>query len=288
MLRKSVVIVIAAVAFWAAGDLRAQMRAGQVDLFMGLDFNYRDIYHNGRIMDVLVELTPGVKWNMGRRWELAAQVKIPVINQFGSQYKYVTLNQAVVSKQALFGKRLRMKFSAGKFSYDRYGLDVKAMYAANSWLAISGNAGLTGYLTISGGWGMSPMKRVTFAGGPEFWLARWATQFKLRGGRFVYGDYGVIAEAIRHFRHVSVGIFGAYSTVGKENAGFKIIVMIPPYKKWTRKVNFRPASNFRLTYSNNADPYANGEYATDPEQNERTGWFDPDIAPWGPDTMPRL
>lgn len=49
--------------------------AGQVDLFMGVDFNYRDLFHNGRVYDFLINLTPGVKWNMGkdgrrrrRRW----------------------------------------------------------------------------------------------------------------------------------------------------------------------------------------------------------------------------
>ena len=42
--------------------------AGQVDVFMGLDFHYRDIFHNGRVYDILLNLTPGVKWNMGKGW----------------------------------------------------------------------------------------------------------------------------------------------------------------------------------------------------------------------------
>lgn len=62
--------------------------------------------------------------------------------------------------------------------------------------------------------------------------------------------------------------------------------MLPPYKRTLRKVNFRPASNFRITYNNQADEYANKGYFTDPEQNEREGWFDRDLLPWGPNTMP--
>ena len=61
--------------------------------------------------------------------------------------------------------------------------------------------------------------------------------------------------------------------------------MLPPYKRAVRKINIRPASNFRLTYSVEGNGYANCTYFTDPEQNEREGWFDRDLLPWGTDTM---
>ena len=67
---------------------------------MGADFNYRDIYFNNRVYDVLLNLTPGIKWNMGHRWEVAAQVFVPVVNQYGDRYKKVRLNMAVLSKTA--------------------------------------------------------------------------------------------------------------------------------------------------------------------------------------------
>lgn len=40
-------------------DIAAQGKAGSVDIFMGVDFNYRDIWFNNRVYDVLVNLTPG-------------------------------------------------------------------------------------------------------------------------------------------------------------------------------------------------------------------------------------
>ncbi len=129
------------------------------------------------------------------------------------------------------------------------------------------------------------MKKVTFAAGPEFYLSRWNTQFYLRGGRYLFNDYGVEAEAFRHFRHVSVGVFASYSDFGKENAGFKVIVMIPPYKRKHRRINFRPASNFRLRYSVEAVNGGLTKYQTDPEENEREGWFDRTLIPWGTDLM---
>ena len=46
-------------------------------------------------------------------------------------------------------------------------------------------------------------------------------------------------------------------------------MMIPPYKRSKRKVAFRPASNFRLTYNAQSDGVSMKMYDTDPEDNER-------------------
>lgn len=263
----------------------SQQKGGTVDVFMGVDFNYRDIFWNGRVYDVLVNLTPGVRWNMGHRWEAAAQAFIPVINQYGDRYKSVRLNMAVLSKQLAIGRHWKMKLSGGLFGSERYGLDVKNLFILNRWLAITAQVGVTGYCSMASGWEASTMERLTAQVGPEIYLHRWNTQISVRGGRYVYGDYGVTGEGFRHFKHVSVGVYGLYSNKGKEDAGFKVIVMLPPYKRPVRKVNVRPASNFRLTYSVEAEAYANRTYFTDPEQNERTGWFDRDLLPWGADWM---
>ncbi len=262
-----------------------QQKAGTVDVFMGADFNYRDIFHNNRVYDVLVRLTPGFRWNIGDRWEMAAQAFVPVVNQYGDRYKNVRLNMAVLSKQLAIGQYWKMKVSGGLFGSERYGLDVKNMFILNRWLAMTAQVGLTGYCSMASGWEASTMERITVQAGPEIYLHRWNTQISVSGGRYVYGDYGVIGEGFRHFKHVSVGIYASCSDKGKRDAGFKIVVMLPPYKRTARKVNIRPASNFRLTYSVEADSYSTRTYFTDPEQNERTGWFDRDLLPWGTDTM---
>ena len=261
-------------------------QAGTVDFFMGAELNYRDILFNGRVYDILVNLTPGVKWHMGRRWEMAAQAYVPVFNQYGDRYSRVRLNMAVLSRQLAVGRRWKMKVSGGLFARERYGIDVKNMFIVSPWLAVTAQAGLTGYCSMAAGWEASRMGRLTALAGPEIWLHRWNAQLSVRGGRYVYGDWGVTGEGFRHFRHVSVGVYAAYSERGGEDAGFKVVVMLPPYRRAQRRVNFRTASNFRLTYSVEAEAYACRTYFTDPEQNERTGWFDRDLLPWGQDTMP--
>lgn len=280
------IILIAFISIFSL-TLRAQnySRPGDIDIFMGVDFNCRDIYFNNRVYDFLVNLTPGVRWNIGHRWQAAVQLYVPVINQYGDYYKRVRPRVASLSKQLAIGSRWKMKVSGGIFTAESYGLDVKNMFVINSWLAATAQIGLTGYLSMAHGWKASTMDKITFMAGPEFYLARWNTQFSLRGGRYLFNDYGVEAEVFRHFRHVSVGAFVSYNNIGKEDAGFKVIVMLPPYHRKHRKVNFRLADDFRFKYSVEATNDGMKRYATDPEENERQGWFDRDLIPWGTDLM---
>lgn len=257
---------------------------GSVDLFMGVDLNYRDLLHN-KVYEVLVNLTPGVKWHVGRQWQVAAQALIPVYNDYGDRYKRIRLNMALLSKEFYFKERYFLKVSGGLFGSERYGLDLKGMLVVNDWLAFEAQAGLTGYCSMATGWEASRPGRVTALVGADFYLNRWNTQFRARGGRFLYEDYGVVGECMRHFKHCSVGLFGSYSDRWGENGGFKVVVMIPPYRRTRRTVNVRPASNFRLTNNIMADPYANRMYTTDPEENEREGWFDRERLRWGSNRM---
>lgn len=258
---------------------------GQVDLFMGVDLNYRDIFISGSVYEFLINLTPGIKWNMGKGWQATTQALIPVYNDYGDRYKKIRLNMAVLSKEMSFRSRWYMKVTGGLFGKERYGLDVKGMYIATNWLAIEAQAGLTGYCSMAAGWEASTPKRLTALIGTDVYLNKWNTQFRIRGGRFVYEDCGGIIEAMRHFNHCTVGVYAQYSNLGRNDAGFKIIMMIPPYKRKRRTFNIRPASNFRYTYRVNGDPYSNIMYTTDPEENEREGWFDRDRLKWGSNCM---
>lgn len=270
--------------FSMEGKAQPTVRSGEVDIFMGVDLNYRDIFLS-KPYELLVNLTPGVKWNMGRQWQVAAQVLLPVYNDYGDYYKRVRLNMAVLSKEWYIGEKLFLKGSGGLFSHERYGLDVKAFYTLNRWLALEAQAGWTGFCSMATGWRASTPARWTALAGADVYLNRWNTQLRVRGGRFVYEDYCIVAEGMRHFTHCSVGLYAQYSNEGGRNGGFKVVMMIPPYKRRHRKVNFRPASNFRLTYNIQANVYANKMYNTDPEENEREGWFDRNRLKWGSNTM---
>ena len=86
--------------------------AGQVDFFMGVDFNYRDITYD-KLYEFLINLTLGVKWNMGKQWQVAAQALIPVYNDYGERYKRIRLSMATLSKELYFKERYFLKVSGG-------------------------------------------------------------------------------------------------------------------------------------------------------------------------------
>lgn len=278
--------VIASVALLVCPVVFQAQTVGQsrVDLFVGADFHYRDIFYN-KVYEVLLNLTPGVKWNMGRQWQLAGQAMVPVYNDYGDRYKRIRLNMAVLSKEWDWNRKQFFKISGGLFGHERYGLDVKWMFPVTDWLAIDAQAGWTGFCSMAVDWECSKMDRVTGWAGANVYLNKVNTEFRLHGGRYLHEDYGVIAEAMRHFKHCTVGVYAQYSDRGKENGGFKIVMMIPPYQRKARKVNVRPASNFRLTYNIDGDPYGMKTYITDPEENEREGNFNRDRLEWGSNRM---
>lgn len=272
-------------ALCGAFPLNAQTgRTGQVDIFCGAELNYRDIFHN-KAYEFLINLTPGVKWYMGKGWQIAGQAYIPIYNDFGGYYKRVRLNMAVLSKETYWKGRWFLKASGGLFGNERYGVDLKGMYLVNDWLALEAQAGWTGFCSMANGWHASTPERWTALAGADVYLNRYQTQFRLRGGRYVYKDYGGQLEVMKHFKHCTVTVYGEYSDLWGKSGGFKVIMMIPPYKRKYRKVNFRPASNFRLTNNVMAYPYANLMYKTDPEENEREGWFDRQAMQWGVNRM---
>jgi len=255
-------------------------RTGQIDIFCGAELNYRDIFHK-KAYEFLINLTPGIKWYMGKGWQAAGQIYIPVYNDYGGYYERVRLNMAVLSKESHWNGHWFMKASGGLFGNERYGLDLKGIYIVNDWLAIEAQAGWTGFCSMANGWHASTPERWTALAGADVYLNRYDTQFRVRGGRYVYKDYGAQLEIMKHFKHCTVSVYGEYSNLWGKNGGFKVVMMIPPYKRKHRKVNVRPASNFRFTNNFMAYPYANLMYTTDPEENEREGWFDRHAFQWG-------
>lgn len=279
------IVVVLFALFFAVGTPKAcgQDVSPGIDFFSGLDFNFKDMDFETQYK-FLIRLTPGFKWNMGNHWQLAGQVRIPIVNQYGSEYKYVDLTIFDISKEFHI-KSLYLKASAGVFSMNRYGLDLKAFLPLCDWFAFEGQAGWVGLMTINPSWWIEKPDRFVWTVGGDVYLSQSNTQLRGVFGRYMFNDFGIEAEAMRHFNHTTVSVFGRWNKRFGYDAGFKVVIALPPYHRKHRMVNFRPTSNFRMSYLVMYQQFGNIIYRTDPEENERDGWFGRDFLHWGSHTM---
>lgn len=254
-----------------------------IDFFSGVDFNFRDINYKTQY-EFLIRLNPGFKWNMGNHWQLSGQVLIPIVNQYGTEYSFFQVNALNISKEFKISN-LYLKATAGAFSLNTYGLDMKAFLPLCDWFAFEGQAGYVGSVYVSPYWEMTAPSRFVGTFGGDFYLTRWNTQFRGTIGRYLYRDFGFEMEAMRHFNHTSASIYGRWSNNEGFDAGFRFVIALPPYHRKHKEVNFRPISNFRTSYTVMYHIHSNRMYRTDPEENERDGWFSRDFLQWGSHTM---
>lgn len=285
LLRHRLLVATLLVLFFGAGRPQASSQSVSpgIDFFSGVDFNFRDINFSSQY-EFLVRLSPGFKWSFGDHWQLSGQVFVPIVNQYGNDYKYVQLNIFDLSKELRLGN-LYLKASAGLFSSSRYGLDLKAFLPLCDWFAFEGQAGVIGSVFMSPYWEIVAPNRFVGTIGGDFYLPRWNTQFRCTAGKYIYNDMGFEVEAMRHFNHATASIYGRWNNIDKFDAGFRFVIAIPPYHRKHRMVNFRPASNFRVSYTVMYHQFTNKMYRTDPEENERDGWFSRDFLHWGSHNM---
>ena len=277
--------VVLLASFLLMGRLQAkgQDTSPGVDFFSGVNFYFADMNFY-RQYDVLIQLTPGFKWNMGNHWQLTGQAVVPIVNTFGDGYKYAQIGAFNVSKELRVSK-LYLKTTVGVFDMYRYGADLKMFLPFSEWLAFEGQAGYVGKLNFDPTPHVGKPDRLVWTIGGDIYLPRWNTQLRGVVGKYLFRDFGCEAEAMRHFNHTTISLYGQWSGEYGLDGGFRIVIMLPPYHRTHRAVNFRPASNYRMSYNVMYKEYSNRMYHTDPEQNERDGWFSRDLLRWGSHTM---
>ena len=137
---RSLIVGLFALIFMASQpQAKAQDTSPGIDFFSGVNFSFADMNFQ-RQYDVLLQLSPGFKWNMGHHWQLAGQAMIPIVNTFGDGYKYVQIGAFNISKEMCISK-LYLKGTVGVFDKYRYGADLKAFVPLSDNLAFEAQAG---------------------------------------------------------------------------------------------------------------------------------------------------
>jgi hypothetical protein len=282
--RRPLLVIILALFIWVEQpQAKGQDTSPGIDFFSGVNLSFADMNFY-RQYDVLIHLTPGFKWNMGHHWQLAGQAVIPIVNTFGDSYKYTQIGAFNVSKEFRVSK-LYIKTTVGVFDMYRYGADMKVFLPFSEVVAAEGQVGYVGLLYFDPSPHIYKPNCFVWTVGGDIYLPRWNTQFRGTVGRYLHQDFGCEGEAMRHFNHTTVSLYGRWSGEFGLDGGFRVVIMLPPYHRKHRTVNFRPASNYRMSYAVMYKIYSNSMYHTDPEQNERDGWFSRDLLHWGSHTM---
>lgn len=282
-LRPMLVVLLALFLGIGQPQSKAQDTSPGIDFFSGVNLNLSDMNFMHQY-DVLIQLTPGFKWNMGHHWQLSGQAVVPIVNTYGNDFDFVQIGAFNVSKEFNISK-LYIKTTVGVFSMYRYGADLKFFLPLSECLAFEAQTGYVGILVIKPEPWMSRPDSFVWTIGGDIYLPRWNTQFRGIIGRFLYQDFGCEAEVMRHFNHTTASLYGRWSGEYGLDAGFRFVIALPPYHRKHRTINIRPISNYRMSYSAMYNLYSNRMYNTDPEQNERDGWFSRDLLHWGSHTM---
>ena len=90
-------------------------------------------------------------------------------------------------------------------------------------------------------------KRVSGAAEVRFRERHFNMDFNLGVHRYIYGDYGVRVDCIRHFGRTTAGLYAMY-TGGEANGGFHFAVPLPQWGK-SRKVRVRLPEYYQMEYS---------------------------------------
>lgn len=245
----------------------------KVEIFSGVALQYNDDQPN-QMYQARLDLTPGFKWHLPHNASLAGQISIPLYNDYGERYDNIRPSMLVFSKEMNFYNQAYVKWSAGLFSHERYGLDAQVLCPIFDWLAIEGQASATGIMTFYDGYNRETyINRISAVAGLSGYWDQEDIQIRVLAGRFVYEDMGARAEIWKHYKHCSIGAY-AQNSEGDFGGGFKIVVRIPQVKRnLKRGVVLRPASNFNFDNRINADDNACQMVRVDPEYNEQDGHF---------------
>ncbi len=251
---------------------------GKVDLVIYPEFFFRNIRYSV-MYEVLLNLCPTIEVSLWKGMKFTGQVVLPVINEYGDLYEKVRPGMVTLSQSFRLPCRTNVTASVGFFSDFRHGMSVYAEHylPRNAWGQFWLDARVD--WTKPGrfdGWtykhGEGTM--VTGYAGVNYYWKPHNVQLSLRGHRFLLGEYGVRLEAIRHFRIISIGLYG--SKIQKKpmyahhgfNGGFLFALNFPPRK--SKRHGFIPrveAGNMALRYNAGGDKRYGFYFVTAPDDD---------------------
>ena len=245
----------------------------KVDILVYPQLSFKNLIIT-QIYQVLFTLNPAVEVSLWPGMKFTGQLIVPVYND-GYGYLQDKVHPGFITLSQRFRLPFNLKGMAtiGYFSADRYGADLQLFYPfRDERFSLEGRIGSVAI----GYWDGFNLHydtefSTTWSLGANFYWPRYNTSFSLKGEKYLMGEKGVKFEMIRHFRYASVGFYAQKAKEANSNGGFRIQVLLPPYKYKRFKNKYIPrlntSYNMGIVYNAGNERYYYRQYRSAADEN---------------------
>ena len=205
----------------------------KVDIVIYPELSYKNLIIT-QIYQALFTLNPAIEVSFWPGMKLTGQVIIPIYNDgYGKLKDKVQPGFLTLSQSFRLPYNIKGRATIGYFNANRYGADLRLFrpFRFDERFSLEAKIGLTGACY----WDSFNLHYdkdmiVTWTLGANFYWPQYNTQFSLKGEQYFMQEKGIKFEMIRHFRYASIGFYAVKAKEANSNGGFKIQVLLPPYK----------------------------------------------------------
>ena len=245
----------------------------KVDILVYPQLSFKNLIIT-QIYQALFTLNPAIEVSLWPGMKFTGQLILPVYND-GYGYLQDKIHPGFITLLQRFRLPFNIKGMAtvGYFSADRYGADLQLFYPfKDERFSLEGRIGSVAI----GYWNGFNLHydtefSTTWSLGTNFYWPRYNTSFSLKGEQYLMGEKGVKFEMIRYFRYASVGFYAQKAKEANSNGGFRIQVLLPPYKYKRFKNKYIPrlntSYNMGIVYNAGNERYYYRQYRSAADEN---------------------
>ncbi len=222
-----------------------------------------------QVYQVIFSLNPAVEVSLWQGMKFTAQLIIPVWNNdkyyvFSDNSKQVRQGYIALTQSVRLPYNTFVTANVGTFNNLRWGMDLKVKHILmkDERFSLEGRIGYTGMSRFDNfKWYVSPLKRVTWSVGGNFYWPKYNMQASLRAEQYLLSEKGIRFDVMRNFRYATIGFYAMKAQNAPKNGGFYFQIALPPYKKYKRKyVRVRPSDYFGMLYNGGNERYYGKSY----------------------------
>jgi hypothetical protein len=191
----------------------------------------------GQLYEYQLGVVPELRFHIYKGLRLDAGMVIPIVNQMEDEGNYIRPAMVVLSQSLNIGNDFHAVVSAGKFSKNRHGVDIRALqFFADGRLTLGANAGYTGYdEVIENEFIYKPVNTFTWHVQLGAFIKKFNSMINLNYGKYLHEDYGFRFNAVRFFGRTALG-FWAMHAGGVINGGFNFAIPLAKAEKRSKKI----------------------------------------------------